>query len=154
MKDHRRNHYPHHEFLYSLVVGDGIDNVNVAIERLLFALSFRSKLDGTGYIKEAIALWYEMPATSRVVLSNDIYPQIAANVRSTSERVERSIRNALRDCHVHGKLIWLNDLVQSEIVSPRYAPTNGEFLSSVVSWLRIQHREHNRQMSLFKYIDA
>ena len=154
MKENGRNNYPQHEFLYNLVVGDGVDNVNAAVERLLFALNFRSKLDGTAYIKEAIELWYNMPTNTRVVLSSDIYPQVATRLHSTAERVERSIRNALHDCYANGKLLLFNDLTQSEVVSTRYAPTNGEFISSVVSWLRIQRREQNRQMSLFKYIDA
>ena len=152
MKENRCGNYPKHEFLYNMVVGDGIENVEVAIERLLFALSFRSKLHGTAYIKEAIELWYDMPSTTHVVLSNDIYPQIAAKMCSTAERVERSIRNALHDCYQHGNLLLLNDLVQSDVVSTRYVPTNGEFLSSVVSWLRIQRREHSRQLSFLRYL--
>ena len=152
MKEHRRNNYPHHEFLYHLVVDDGIDNVDVAVERLLFALNFKSKLRGTTFIKEAIALWYDAPVTARVVLSNDVYPQIAAKMHSTAERVERAIRTAIHDCYHHGKLFLFNDLVQSEIISPRYAPTNGEFVSSVVSWLRIQRSERNRQMSFLRNI--
>lgn len=153
MKTLARTNYPQHEFLYNLVVGDGIDSVDVTVERLLFALSFRSKLDGTVYIKEAIALWFSMPVASRVVLSTDIYPQVAAKLNSTAERVERNIRTAIHDCHGNGKLVLFNDLAQSEIILPHYVPTNAEFLSSVVSWLRIQCREQNRQMSLFKYID-
>ena len=147
MRDEKRNHYPHHNYIYNLVVGDGIENVEVAITTLLFALGFRSKLDGTVYIGEALKLWYHTPTNMRVVLSTDIYPQIAVNLNSTAERVERSIRNSLHDCYTHGKLFWLNDLVQSDVISARYFPTNGEFLSSVVRWLRIQCRGQNRQMS-------
>ena len=153
MRDNKHNHYPHHAFLYNLVVGDGIDNVDVAVARLLLALGFRSKLHGATYIKEAIKLWYDMPATARVVLSIDIYPQIATKLGSTAERVERSIRNAIHDCHHHGKLIWFNDLVQSDVVSAKYVPTNGEFLSSVVDWLRIQCRDNAKQMSFLRYIE-
>ena len=153
MKTVTRNNYPQHEFLYNLVVGDGIDNVGAAVERLLFALSFRSKLDGTAYIKEAVELWFDMPTNTRVVLSTDIYPQVATKLHSTAERVEKNIRTAIHDCHKQGRLMLFNDLAQCEIVTKSYIPTNGEFLSSVVSWLRIQLREQNRQMNLFKYID-
>lgn len=153
MKEHRRNHYPHHEFLYHLIVGDGIDNVDTAVERLLFALNFRRKLDGTTYIKEAIELWIDMPVIRRVVLSSDVYPKVASKLNSTAECVERNIRTAIHDCYYNGKLFLFNELVLSDVISPKYPPTNGEFLSSAVSWLRIQRREHNRQMSLFKYID-
>lgn len=153
MRNEKRSHYPHHNYIYNLVVGDGIENVEVAIATLLLALGFRSKLDGTAYIEEALKLWFDTPSNTRVVLSSDIYPQIAENLNSTAERVERSIRNSLHDCYTHGKLFWFNDLVQSDVISARYFPTNCEFLSSVVSWLRIQCRGSNRQMSIFRDLD-
>ena len=137
-----------------MVVGDGIDNVEVAIQRLFFALGFKSKLLGTTYLKEAVKLWFAFPTTKRVVMTVDIYPPIATKLHSTPDRVERAIRNAIIDCYDNGKLICFNDLVQSDVVSPKFAPTNGEFLSSVVSWLRIQCRENARQLTFLQYVEA
>lgn len=154
MTNDRRNNYSQHTFLYNLVVGDGIDNLDVAVQRLFFALGFKSKLLGTTYLKEAIKLWHALPSTKRVVLTADVYPPIATKLKSTPDRVERAIRNSIHDCHVNGKLIYFNDLVQSDVISPKYVPTNGEFLSSVVSWLRIQCREQARQLSFLQYVEA
>lgn len=154
MKDDKRNRYPQHDFLFHMIVGDGIESIDVAVQRLLFALGFKSKLLGTTYLREAIKLWYDLPAAQRVVMVLDVYPPIAAKLNSTPDRVERAIRNAILDCNTNGKLIYFNDLVQSDIVSAQYAPTNGEFLSSVVSWLRIQCRPHVRQLSFLKYHEA
>lgn len=154
MHENKRNTYPQHDYIFKLVVGDGIENIDVAIQRLFFALGFKSKLLGTTYLKEAIKLWHDLPNTRRVVLTSDIYPPIATKLHSTSDRVERAIRNAIIDCNVNGRLILFNDLVQSEVVSLKYAPTNGEFLSSVVSWLNIQCRERARQLTFLQYIEA
>lgn len=154
MKEDKRNRYSQHDFLFNMVVGDGIESIDVAVQRLLFALGFKSKLLGTTYIKEAVKLWYDFPASQRVVMVLDVYPPIAAKLNSTPDRVERAIRNAILDCNTNGKLINLNDLVQSDIVSAQYAPTNGEFLSSVVSWLRIQCRPQVRQLSFLQYLEA
>ena len=137
-----------------LVVGDGIENIDDAVQRLFFALGFKSKLVGTTYIKEAIKLWCGFPDTKRVVLTTDVYPPIAQKLCSTPDRVERAIRNAIIDCYDNGKLILLNDLVQSDLVSAKYKPTNGEFLSSVVSWLRIQSRQNARQLTFLQYVEA
>ncbi|MCH5160041.1 MAG: sporulation initiation factor Spo0A C-terminal domain-containing protein [Clostridiales bacterium] len=153
MKDDKRNNYSQHEFMMKLVVGNGIESVEEAVHRLFFALGFKSKLLGTTYLKEAIRLWFGFPATKRVVLTADIYPRIAKKLDSTPDRVERAIRNAIIDCYDKGKLIWYNDLVRSEIVCPPYKPTNGEFISSVVSWLRIQCRQHARQMTFLEYVE-
>ena len=149
----KHNHYPHHELMMKLVVGKGIESIDEAVQRLFFALGFKSKLLGTTYLKESIRLWLGFPSTRRVVMTVDIYPPIAVRMNSTPERVERAIRNAIIDCYDNGKLIWYNDLVRSEIVCPPYKPTNGEFISSVVTWLRIQFPARNRQMSFLEYTD-
>ena len=154
MKDDKRNNYPLHDFMMNTVVADGIDNIEVAIQRLFFALGFKSKLYGTTYLKEAIKLWYGFSHTKRVIMTTDIYPPIAEKLSSTPERVERAIRNAIIDCFNNGKLIYFNDLVQSDVVSQKYVPTNGEFLSSIVSWLRMQCREQPRQLTFLQYIEA
>ena len=149
----KHNHYPHHELMMKLVVGKGVESIDEAVQRLFFALGFKSKLLGTTYLKESIRLWLGFPSTRRVVMTADIYPPIAVRMNSTPERVERAIRNAIIDCYDNGKLIWYNDLVRSEIVCPPYKPTNGEFISSVVTWLRIQFPARNRQMSFLEYTD-
>lgn len=150
----KRNHYPQHEFMMRLVVGNGIESIDEAVQRLFFALGFKSKLVGTTYLKEAIKLWCGFPSTKRVVMSTDIYPSIATKLNSTLDRVERAIRNSIIDCYNNGKLIWFNDLVQSDVVSSKYAPTNGEFLSSVVSWLRIHSGAQNHQLTFLQYIES
>lgn len=154
MKDDKRNNYPQHDFMMHLVVGDDVESIDVAVQRLFFALNFKSKLLGVTYLKEAIKLWYAFPSTKRVVLSSDVYLPVAEKLHSTPERVERAIRNAILDCFNHGKLVWFNDLVQSDVVSAKYPPTNGEFLSSVISWLRIECREHARQLTFLQYLEA
>lgn len=143
----KHNQYPHHELMMKLVVGKGVESIDEAVQRLFFALGFKSKLLGTTYLKESIQLWFAFPSTRRVVMTLDIYPPIAKRLGSTPERVERAIRNAIIDCYDNGKLIWYNDLVRSEIVCPPYKPTNGEFISSVVTWLRIQFPSRVSQMS-------
>ena len=153
MTDDKHGKYPQHEFLYKMVVGDGIDSIDVAVQNLFFALGFKSKLSGTTYLKEAIKLWYSFPKTKRVVLTTDIYPYVAEKLGSTPDRVERAIRNSIIDCYVHGNLVSFNDLVQSDVVSRKYTPTNGELLSSIVSWLRIQCRDGYRQLSFLQYAE-
>lgn len=149
----KHNHYPHHDLMMKLVLGRGVDSIEEAVQRLFFALGFKSKLLGTTYLKESIWLWFAFPSTRRVVMTVDIYPSIAKRLNSTPERVERAIRNAIVDCYDNGKLIWYNDLVRSEIVCPPYKPTNGEFISSVVMWLRIQFPASAKQQSFLDDLD-
>lgn len=147
MKNDNGNRYAQHEHLYKLVFGHGVDSIEGAVQRLFFALGFKNKLIGTTYLREAVGTWCDMPTSARVVLTADIYPNVARKFNSTAGRVERAIRNTLLDCYSNGRLIFFNDLVQSDVISAQYPPTNGEFLSSVVSWLRIQFRDRYRQLS-------
>ena len=149
----KRNLYPHHELIMKLVTGREVGSVDEAVQRLLFALGFKSKLLGTTYLKESILLWYGFPRNRRVMMTTDIYPRVAHRHNSTPERVERAIRNAIIDCDDNGKLIWYNDLVLCEIVCPPYKPTNGEFISSVVAWLRLQFPNRAKQLSFLEEID-
>ena len=143
----KQNHYPNHDLMMKLVIGKGIESIDEALQRLFFALGFKSKLLGTTYLKEAIRLWYSFPLNKRVVMTTDVYPIVAKRLDSTSERVERAIRNSINDCYDKGKLIWYNDLVRSDVICPPYKPTNGEFISSVVMWLRIQFPARAKQLS-------
>ncbi len=132
-----------HDFLYKFIIGDGTSDVNDVAERLLFALGFKSKLIGTQYLKEAIVLRFEMNGMVHTGLTSIIYPAVAQKFDSTVNRVERAIRNTINDCFDIGNLMALNDLTLCKIVSSAYPPTNGELLSSIVSWLQIERQLHH-----------
>ena len=133
--------YMHSKHRYEYVVGDGSNSIDIIVGRLLIALGFKSKLIGTAYLKEAILLRYSKPNTCRIGLISDIYPTVANKLDSTVNRVERAIRNTINDCYTNGELLRFNDLIQCQVISPVYAPTNGELLSSVVNWLQIEHQQ-------------
>lgn len=125
--------------LREYVLGDGSDSLEVVLHRLFLALRFKNKLLGTYYLKEALTIRYGMPQYARVSLTREIYPMIAGKLSSTVDRVERAIRNAITDCHNHGNLLAFNEVVRCQVVSAKYVPTNGEFISNVVSWLHLEY---------------
>ena len=132
------DNYSKHAQIYRFVMGDGSDALDVVLGRLLFALRFKNKLIGTNYLKEAIVARLQLPQHARVSLTRQVYSRVAEKLCSTVDRVERAIRNAIVDCHNHGSLLALNDLIQCNVVSKTYVPTNGEFISNVVSWLCLE----------------
>ena len=128
--------------MYENIVGDGSHSVDVVVGRLLLALGFKSKLIGTTYLKDAILLRYNKTNASRIGLISDIYPAVAEKQESTVNRVERAIRNTINECYSRGTLLGLNNLFKCQVISPVYAPTNGELLSSIVDWLQIERQQH------------
>ena len=131
--------------LHEQVVGDGTQNVKVVLSKLFMLLLFKSKLVGTAYLKEAVLYRYEQELNARVSLTKEIYPAVANRLSTTVNRVERNIRNAISDCHEHGNLLAFNDLTRGEVVKTGYAPTNGELISSIASWLQLERQQNNIQ---------
>ena len=113
------------------------NSVDTILVRLTMALGFKSKLYGSHYVREAVALYYKLPAHSRGCLSEKIYPEVALTLNTVAARVERDIRTAILDAYSSGMLFRFNELVGIEVISATYSPTNLEFISCVGSWLRL-----------------
>ena len=110
------------------------ESVENAVEFMLFQFGFKSNLQGTGFLKDAIVENYTTKIRS---LSKGLYPRIAVKHDSTAERVERSIRHTINECFSAGNLVRANDLLGFQIIS-NYPPTNSEFISSICTWLRLE----------------
>ena len=124
--------------MYDNIIGDGEYDVYQVVRRLITLLGFKSKLLGTQYIQDAILHRYINSNFMYVGMTNNAYVAVADLRHSTSTRVERAIRNTILDCYTHGSLKSFNDLAQAQIIASDYAPSNGEFMSSVVNWLQME----------------
>ena len=131
------------EQLHDHIVGNGTHNASVVVGKLFMLLLFRSKLDGTTYLKEAVLYRYENSSRARVSLTKEIYPAVANKLNTTVERVERAVRNTIKDCYEHGNLFALNNITHSELISKKYLPTNGELISIIVDWLTIERQQNH-----------
>ena len=131
--------------LHEQVVGDGTQDVKVVLGKLFMLLLFKSKLVGTAYLKEAVLYRYEQELNAQVSLTKEIYPAVASRLSTTVNRVERNIRNAISDCHEHGNLYAFNVLTRGDVIKTGYAPTNGELISSIASWLQLERQQNNIQ---------
>ena len=124
--------------IYDSIIGDGADEVNLVVGRLITNLGFKSKLLGTMYLKDAILYRYDNSDVVRVGMTNRTYVAVADKHSATANRVERAIRNAIINCYHFGSLMSFNNLAQAQLISSQYAPTNGEFMSIVVNWLQLE----------------
>ena len=133
------------QILHNQIVGDGSHDASIVVGRLFMVLLFKSKLVGTTYLKEAVLYRYEQADNSRLSLTKDVYPAVAHKLDTTVNRVERAIRNSINDCHVNGNLYAFNDLMRGDVIKTGYAPTNGELISSIASWLQLERQQNNIQ---------
>lgn len=119
-------------------IRQNIQNIDVVIPRLLFALGFRSNLYGVIYLREAIAYCFTLPLFPKVSFCKDVYPAVARKLGTTASRVERDVRTALQRCYESGSMYKLNKICNSEAISSKYPPTTSEFVMQVVYWLKIE----------------
>lgn len=120
--------------------------------RVLFALSFRTKLLGTSYLLDALLMCYNYTG-DKLQLSTVVYPQVAKRHNSTPERIERAIRNSIHDCHSNGKLTKLNDVFRSNVIDDDYPPSNGDFIALVVNIIRHFNNTNEQDKLLYKLAD-
>lgn len=120
------------------IISEGEGDTKLVVRRLLTLLGFKSKLLGTQYLQDAILYRYANLGTMYAGMTNRAYIAVADKWNSTSTRVERAIRNSIVNCYIHGALKSFNDLSQAPIIDTEFAPSNGEFMCSVVNWLQLE----------------
>ena len=123
--------------MYQNIIGEGND-VELVVRRLITSLGFKSKLLGTKYLEDAILYRYDNAGVMYAGMTNRAYIAVANAWHSTANRVERAIRNSIINCHTHGSLQSFNDLAHTQTIKSQFAPSNGEFMSSVVNWLQLE----------------
>lgn len=101
------------------------------VTRLLHRLGIPPNLSGYRFLKEAIMIILKDESYFKSV-TKLLYPQVAIVCSSTSQKVERSIRNAI-DC------AWKND--SSEIREQLFGyidgkPSNSQFISTLVETIK------------------
>lgn len=118
------------------VVSDFVrsESVENIAELILFELGFKSNLQGTKFLADAIVRKYNTKVSS---MCKQLYPQIGEKFGTTGERVERCIRHAINVCYISGNLLKVNEMSGCKIVGS-YPPTNSEFISSVCTWIHLE----------------
>lgn len=111
-------------------------NYNLIVSRLLSVLGFKPSLCGTGFVREAIKFCCEQPLTTKFRFSSDVYPVVAEVCGVSSDCVERDIRTALHNCYNSGGMLKFNSICGYEIVSAVYPPTNVDFVTQTVTWIK------------------
>ncbi len=110
-------------------------DIDAVAEKLLFELGFKCNLHGTLYLKEAIVMQYENGLRP---LRKEVYPEIAEVCHTTGENVERSIRHAIATCYGTHKPAEMTDLFGKSPITSKYSPSNGEFISVMCTWIRLE----------------
>lgn len=107
------------------------------VSELLLELGIPTNLLGYTYLKEAVLICWEDPSVSKAI-TGVLYPKIAEKFNTNNSRTERAIRHAIEKAWDY-KISFAQTKKVNFVCSPNKGkPTNSEFISAVVEYLRLE----------------
>lgn len=118
-----------------------IESQNKSLEALVTEvmrqIGVPAHIKGYQYLRVAIMMAIKNMELVNV-MTKELYPSVAKQFHTLSSRVERAIRHAIEVAWDRGDIDTLQHLFGYTISSAKGKPTNGEFISMIADYLRLQ----------------
>lgn len=112
------------------------------VTKIMLDLGVPAHLKGYHYIREAILLSVaDMEVVSSV--TKLLYPEIARIYKTTSQKVERAIRNAIEVSWGRGNCTTMEELFGYSSESGKGRPTNSEYIARIADKVRLDYKAVN-----------
>lgn len=109
------------------------------ITRIMLDIGVPAHLKGYHYLRDAILMsGRDMEVVSSV--TKLMYPVIARHFKTTDQKVERAIRNAIEVSWVRGNVDTFQELFGYSIESGKNRPTNSEYIARIADKIRLDIR--------------
>ena len=96
-------------------------------------------LKGYHYLRDAIILsGKDMEVVSSV--AKLLYPTIAKHFKTTDQKVERAIRNAIEVSWSRGNVETFEKIFGYSVASGRTRPTNSEYIARIADNIRLDYK--------------
>lgn len=96
-------------------------------------------LKGYHYLRDAIILsGKDMEVVSSV--TKLLYPTIAKHFKTTDQKVERAIRNAIEVSWSRGNVETFEKIFGYSVASGRTRPTNSEYIACIADNIRLDYK--------------
>ena len=109
------------------------------ITRIMLDIGVPAHLKGYHYLRDAILMsGRDMEVASSV--TKLLYPVIARHFKTTDQKVERAIRNAIEVSWLRGNVDTFTELFGYSIESGKSRPTNSEYIARIADKIRLDIR--------------
>lgn len=109
------------------------------ITKIMLDVGVPAHLKGYHYLREAIMIsGKDMETVSSV--TKLLYPEIAKRFRTTEQKVERAIRNAIEVSWGRGNMETFEELFGYSADSGKARPTNSEYIARIADKVRLDLR--------------
>ena len=110
------------------------------VTRIMLDMGIPAHLKGYHYLREAIILsGKDMEAVSRV--TKLLYPTVAKRFKTTDQKVERAIRNAIEVSWTRGNVDTFEELFGYSVGTGKGRPTNSEYIARIADKIRLDLRD-------------
>lgn len=109
------------------------------ITKIMLEMGVPAHLKGYHYLREAIMIsGKDMETVSSV--TKLLYPEIAKRFKTTEQKVERAIRNAIEVSWGRGNMATFEELFGYSAESGKSRPTNSEYIARIADKVRLDLR--------------
>ena len=110
------------------------------VTRIMLDMGIPAHLKGYHYLREAIILsGKDMEAVSSV--TKLLYPTVAKRFKTTDQKVERAIRNAIEVSWTRGNTDTFEELFGYSVGTGKGRPTNSEYIARIADKIRLDLRD-------------
>lgn len=110
------------------------------VTRIMLDMGVPAHLKGYHYLREAIIL-SERDMEVVCSVTKLLYPAIAKKFRTTDQKVERAIRNAIEVSWTRGNLETFEELFGYSASTGKGRPTNSEYIARIADKIRLDFKE-------------
>jgi len=120
---------------------DGIDNVRLEqyVTKVMLEMGVPAHLKGYHYLRSSIIMAEEdMEVVGSV--TKLLYPEIAKKYKTTEQKVERAIRNAIEVSWLRGNARIFEELFGYSALTGTGRPTNSEYIAQIADKISLDMR--------------
>ncbi|MCH5342407.1 MAG: sporulation initiation factor Spo0A C-terminal domain-containing protein [Acetatifactor sp.] len=109
------------------------------ITSIMLDVGVPAHLKGYHYLRDAILLTgRDMEVVSSV--TKLLYPTIAKHFKTTNQKVERAIRNAIEVSWMRGNINTFEEMFGYSAASGKTRPTNSEYIARIADKVRLDYK--------------
>ena len=114
-------------------------DIEMRVTNIIHEIGVPAHIKGYQYLREAIIMTVNDMETINAI-TKVLYPGVAKKFKTTSSRVERAIRHAIKVAWDRGDVEVLNTFFGYTVSNVKGKPTNSEFISMIADRIRLQRR--------------
>lgn len=118
------------------IIDIGDKDIQIKVTNILHSLGIPSNIKGYQFIRTAILKVYNNPSYIGGI-TKELYPCLASEFLTSTQKVERAIRHAIEVSWLRGDIDLMEEIFGHSVDIDRAKPTNSEFIVTIADKLKL-----------------